>query len=61
MMKKTRYCLCGASIHVADESKEAVAGALAIWQKEHTGDGHGPATAFQARRARIKNDEQATR
>lgn len=52
MPTKTTHCTCGSSIKLTAASQKALDGVMALWWREHQGDGHGPATAAQARKAR---------
>ena len=51
------YCLCGAALRGTMPPVLAET-LLAEWNKIHTGTGHGPATAKQARSARRKSDKE---
>ena len=59
MLTKTTYCQCGAMIKLTADSTKALDGAMAIWWREHQGDGHGPATRAQALAARERNEYEA--
>lgn len=52
MPTKMTYCLCGSTIKLTTVSQMTLDGVMFLWWREHQGDGHGPATAAQARRAR---------
>lgn len=50
-----RYCLCGGSMN--GKASSGLAEALTeVFDREHTGPGHGPATPAQASRARRRYD-----
>ena len=53
---RTTYCQCGAMIKLTTTSVKALDGAMAIWWREHQGDGHGPATRQQALAGRQRNE-----
>lgn len=54
-----RYCRCGSKIEVSGFPPDVVDGVIDIFQALHGGDGHGPATPAQARRARARAETQA--
>ena len=56
---KTRYCQCGAAAIASSTPPELAEGVVAAFDELHTGDGHGPATARQARAARAKANRLA--
>lgn len=60
MAEVKRYCLCGGAM-TATGTDFLVGGVAGAFDGVHCGEGHGPATAAQARAARRKNDEAAWR
>lgn len=54
-----RYCLCGGSMSVKCDNVDMVVALDAAFGDTHSGDGHGPATAKQAAKARAREDEAA--
>lgn len=55
MPTKQACCQCGSTIKLTATSQKALDGAMAIWWGGHQGEGHGPATSAEARRARDKS------
>ena len=60
MPTRTTYCLCGSMIKLTTTNAKALDGAMAIWWREHQGDGHGPATRQQALAGRRRNETGST-
>lgn len=58
MPTRTTYCQCGAMIKLTADTAKALDGAMAIWWREHQGDGHGPATRAMALQARAAEEKQ---
>lgn len=58
MPTRTTYCQCGAMIKLTWPSTKALDGVMAIWWREHQGDGHGPATRAEALRTRAAEEQQ---
>lgn len=58
MAVRTTYCQCGAMIKLNAPSAKMLDAAMAIWWRDHQGDGHGPATRAEALRARAAEEQQ---
>lgn len=57
MTAVTRYCMCGASLRGSASPLDMAVGLTAMFDRFHSGDGHGPATAKQA--AAVRRREEA--
>ncbi len=51
-----RHCTCGGSIKAKSRPPAPAEAIVAIFAEAHTGEGHGPASAQQARNARRRED-----
>lgn len=51
-LKGSVYCQCGAAMRYNVSPREAARDLLQVFASMHRGEGHGPATKEQARRAR---------
>lgn len=58
MSEAQRHCLCGGSLKVGASSEKDAQFVAAAFDQLHSGDGHGPATAEQAARARWESRVQ---
>lgn len=58
MSYEERFCLCGGSVRVSSSDSEAVRFITDTFDRFHTGDGHGPATARQAGAARARAEHR---
>ena len=56
MAETRRYCLCGGAATATSGNADMVQGISDMFDTVHAGDGHGPATAAQARAARRRNE-----
>lgn len=61
MTAVTRYCLCGASLRGSASPLDMAVGLTAMFDRFHSGDGHGPATAQQASTARQREEANETK
>ncbi|GAA2623718.1 hypothetical protein GCM10010399_63720 [Dactylosporangium fulvum] len=59
--KETRHCLCGSALHARSTPPAAAETIAALWEREHTGPGHGAATAAQAAQARRREEDRRER
>ena len=57
----TVRCACGQVLKAATDSRGHLDGLIDLFYKRHRGEGHGPATAEQARRARVGGEREARR
>ncbi len=57
MTAVSRYCLCGASLRGGASPDDIAFGLTAMFDRFHSGDGHGPVTAKQA--AAVRRREEA--
>lgn len=56
MAEIRRYCLCGGAATATSSNAEAVQFVSDGFDRVHTGEGHGPATARQAAAARRREE-----
>jgi hypothetical protein len=53
-----RYCLCGGAVQVRSTPPTIAEGIAEQFERLHTGDGHGEATAAQAASARRREERR---
>lgn len=56
--RHVRYCRCGAKVDVRSRPPALADEIAAMFVREHTGDGHGDATAAQASAARRREERK---
>ena len=54
-----RYCLCGGALHARSTPAGVAEDIADRFDEQHTGPGHGPATAAQAAQARRRDERRA--
>lgn len=59
MTYHAEYCICGGEMTI-EGAPSFVDAVVAIWRNAHSGKGHGPATAKEARQVRQESEDKET-